>query len=132
MGELICKKHKKEQKRMPTDFIFDQMLTYRHPESNRLRMAIAIFQKRTKETRFNITVRCLRLREEKENGSAVLEWDGGNILIPYCAVEKEIIPHSMVGRGYYVVDAETYQEVTADDEGSVYGVDEEEGIVVEA
>ena len=25
MGELICKKYKKEQKRVPTDFIFDQM-----------------------------------------------------------------------------------------------------------
>ena len=36
----------------------------------------------------------------------------------------------MDGRGYYVVDAETYQEVTADYEGSVYGDDEEEGIVV--
>ena len=79
MGELICKKHKKEQKRVPTNFIFDQMLTYRDPEDNRLRIAISIFQKRTKETRFNITVRCLRLREEKEDGSAVLEWDGGNI-----------------------------------------------------
>ena len=117
---------------MPTNFIFDQMLTYRDPEDNRLRMAISIFQKRTKETRFNITVRCLRLREEKEDGSAVLEWDGGNILVPYCSVEKEIIPHSRDGRGYYVVDVETYQEVTADDEGSVYGDDEEEGTVVEA
>ena len=95
-------------------------------------MAISIFQKRTKETRFNITIRCLRLREEKEDGSAVLEWDGGNILVPYCSVEKEIIPHSMDGRGYYVVDVETYQEVTADDEGSVYGDEEEEGTVVEA
>ena len=97
MRELICKKHKKEQKRVPTDFIFDQMLTYRDPEDNC--MAISIFQKRTKETRFNITVRRLRLREEKENGSAVLEWDGGNILVPYFAAEKEIIPHSMDGRG---------------------------------
>ena len=35
-------------------------------------------------------------------------------------------------QGYYVVDAETYQEVTADDEGSVYGDDEEEGNVVDA
>ena len=132
MGELICKKHKKEQKRVPTNFIFDQMLTYRDTEDNRLRMAISIFQKRTKETRFNITIRCLRLREEKEDGYAVLEWDGGNILVPYCSVEKEIIPHSMDGRGYYVVDVETYQEVTADDEGSVYGDEEEEGTVVEA
>ena len=130
--ELICKKHKKEQKRVPTNFIFDQMLTYRDPEDNRLRMAISIFQKRTKETRFNITIRCLRLREEKEDGSAVLEWDGGNILVPYCSVEKEIIPHSMDETGYYVVDVETYQEVTADDEGSVYGDEEEEGTVVEA
>ena len=55
-----------------------------------------------------------------------------NILVPYCLVEKEIIPHSMDGRGYYVVDVETYQEVTADDEGSVYGDEEEEGTVVEA
>ena len=132
IGELICKKHKKEQKRVPTNFIFDQMLTYRDPEDNRLRMAISFFQKRTKETRFNITIRCLRLREEKEDGSAVLEWDGGNILVPYCSVEKEIIPHSMDERGYYVVDVETYQEVTADDEGSVYGDEEEEGTVVEA
>ena len=107
MGELICKKHKKEQKRVPTNFIFDQMFTYRDPEDNRLRMAISIFQNRTKETRFNITIRCLRLREEKEDGSAVLEWDGGNILVPYCSVEKEIVPHSMDGRGYYVVDVET-------------------------
>ena len=52
--------------------------------------------------------------------------------VPYCAVGKEIIPHSMDGRGYYVGDAETFQEVTADDEGSVYGDDEEEGTVVEA
>jgi hypothetical protein len=132
MGELICKKHKKEQKRVPTNFIFDQMLTYRDPEDNRLRMAISIFQKRTKETRFNITIRSLRLREEKEDGSAELEWDGGNILVPYGSVEKEIIPHSMDERGYYVVDVETYQEVTADDEGSVYGDEEEEGTVVEA
>ena len=62
----------------------------------------------------------------------MLEWDGGNILVPYCSVEKEIIPHSMDERGYYVVDVETYQEVTADDEGSVYGDEEEEGTVVEA
>ena len=95
MGELICKKHKKEQKRVPTDFIFDQMPTYCDPEDHWLCMAISIFQKRTKETRFNIIVRCLRLREEKENGSAVLEWDGGNILVPYRAVEKEIIPTAL-------------------------------------
>ena len=132
MGELICKKHKKEQKRVPTNFIFDPMLTYRDLKDNRLGMAISIFRKRTKETRFNITIRCLRLREEKEDGSAVLEWDGGNILVSYCSVEKEIISHSMDERGYYVVDVETYQEVTADDEGSVYRDEEEEGTVVEA
>ena len=51
--------------------------------------------------------------------------------VVYCSVEKEIIPHSMDGRGYYVVDVETYQEVTADDEGSVYG-DEEEGVFLAA
>ena len=98
----------------------------------RLYLTLFIFQKRRKETRFNITVRCLRLREEKEDGSVVLEWDGGNILVPYCSVEKEIIPHSKDGRGYYVVDVETYQEVSGDDEGSVYGDEEEEGTVVEA
>ena len=48
MGELICKKHKKEQKRVPTDFIFDQLLTYRDPGNNQLRMAISILQRRTK------------------------------------------------------------------------------------
>ena len=53
-------------------------------------------------------------------------------LVPYCALEKEIIPHSMDGRGYYVVAVETYQEVTSDDEGSVYGDDKEEGVVVKA
>ena len=42
MGGLICKRHKKEQKRVPANFIFDQMLTYRDPEDNRLRMAISI------------------------------------------------------------------------------------------
>ena len=63
------------------------------------------------------------MREEKENGSAVLDWNGGNILVPYCAVEKEIIPHSMDEGGYYVVDAETYHEANADDDGSVYGDD---------
>ena len=62
----------------------------------------------------------------------MLEGDGGSILVPYCAVEKEIIPHSTDGRGYYVVDDETYQEAIADDEGSVYGYDEEEGTLVEA
>ena len=132
MGELICKKHKKEQKRVPTDFIFDQILTYRDPEDNRLRMAISIFQKQRRRQGLTSQFAASGCRRKKRMGLRCLSGMGGNITVPYCAVETEIIPHSMDGRGYYVVDVETYQEVNADDEGAVYGDDEEEGTVVEA